>query len=80
MNKRIDYKDALQDDESLAIFLRAMAKFDHFFCSAMAQREDFTLKMEVHGNHGQLIHARVQMDGFERPPGVKMVRKRSRER
>jgi hypothetical protein len=62
-----NYRDVLKDDESLAIFLRGMAKFDKDFCDAMVQKEDFTLKMEIHGNRGSLIHCRVTKDGFERP-------------
>jgi len=61
------YREAIQDDESLALFLRSMKKFDQRFCDAMASGEDFTLRMEVHGNKGVLIHVRVQDDGFERP-------------
>ena len=61
------YQDVLCDKESLAQFLRGMAKFDQFFCNAMARGEDYTLKLEVHGNQGKLIHVRVLTDGFERP-------------
>ena len=59
-----------RDDESLAIFLRAMAKFDRQFCELMAAGVDFTLRMEIHGNCGEMIHCRVYSDGFERPSGV----------
>jgi len=55
------------DDESLAIFLRGMKKFDSYFCELMAASVDFTLRMEIHGNRGKMIHCRVQNDGFERP-------------
>lgn len=56
-----------QDNESLGIFLRGMKKFDVYFCELMAGGHDFTLKMEIHGNKGKMIHCRVQNDGFERP-------------
>ena len=66
-----DYRSFLRDDHSLAMFLRAMQKFDRAFCDAISGNEDFTLRMEIHGNQGELLHVRVINDGFERPPGVK---------
>ena len=63
----LGYKDVLEDKESLAIFLRTMAKFDKYFCEAMTSGVDFTLKMEIHGNKSELIHCRVHNDAFERP-------------
>ena len=67
------YREVLRDDESLAIFLRGMAKFDRLFCDFMACNEDFTLRMEVRGNKGCLIHCRVMGDGFERPHGLEKL-------
>lgn len=64
------YRVALKDEESLAIFLRCVKRFDQHFCDAMASGEDFTLRLEIHGNKGQLIHCRVNRDGFERPRDV----------
>lgn len=60
-------KKALKDDESLAIFLRGMAKLDHRFCDSLAGGEDFTLKFELRGDNGRLLHCRVLTDEFERP-------------
>ncbi len=75
-----DYRQVLQNEKSLAIFLRAMKKFDSFFCDAMMSKEDFTLRMEIHGNAGELLHARVTTDGFERPPGVEReIHKKTRD-
>lgn len=59
----------LKDDKDLAIFVRNMAKFDRFFCEAMTSGIDFTLKFEVRGDGGRLLHCRVGNDGFERPIG-----------
>lgn len=70
MNEKTDYRAAIKDDRSLATFLRNMSKFDRKFCEAMADGVDFTLRLEVHGNKGEIIHCRVQDDGFDRPPGV----------
>ena len=64
------YHEVLKDDESLKLFLAAMSDFDRAFCDAMAAGVDFTLKLEIHGNRGEMIHARVQGDSFRRPRGV----------
>lgn len=74
-----NYREALKDDESLAQFLSALRDFDRAFCDAMMAGVDFTLKLEVHGNLGEMIHARVQDDRFRRPSGVeRRVEKKSR--
>ncbi len=67
-NDKEGFREAFgSDDESLAIFLRNMAKFDKYFCDLMSSGIDFTLKMEIHGDKGRMIHCRVHNDGFERP-------------
>lgn len=66
----VDYREVLPDDESLALFLRNLAKFDRDFCTMIADGVDFTLKLEVHGNKGELIHCCVNSQRFERPRGV----------
>ena len=68
--KNTDYRKALNSEESLAIFLGKMALFDREFCDAMAAGDDFTLKLEIHGNKGEMNHSRVTSDRFERPSGV----------
>lgn len=68
-NRPKSYRDVLTDDESLAGFLAAMADFDRAFCDAMSSGADFTIKLEVHGNAGQMIHARASSDSFRRPSG-----------
>lgn len=70
MSNETNYREILSDNESLAIFLRAMSKFDGYFCAAMVGGEDFNLRIEVKGNQGELIHCRVVNDGFERPKAV----------
>lgn len=57
-------------NESLEVFTRQMQSFNQKFIDAMAGQVDFTLKLEVHGNKGCLIHARVQDDAFDRPSGA----------
>lgn len=58
------------ENESLEIFIRNMARFDQEFCDHLAAGTDFTLRLEVHGAAGELIHCRVYTDGFDRPAGV----------
>ncbi len=65
-----NYREALKDDESLALFLAAMADFDGAFCDAMMSGVDFTLRLEIHGNNKEMLHARVHNDSFRRPAGV----------
>ena len=64
------YKKVFKSDESLAIFLKNMAKFDRHFCEAMATGVDFTISLEVHGNVGQMVHCCVKNAGWERPKKV----------
>jgi hypothetical protein len=66
-HKENGYREALKDDVSLALFLRRMGDFDRAFCKAMNEGLDYTLKIEVHGNSGRLIHCRVSDDSFDRP-------------
>ena len=68
--KRTDYREALDDDESLASFLKAMRKFDLAFCDIMASGEDCTLRLEVRVHKNVLLHTRVYRDEIDRPVGV----------
>lgn len=70
MTKQSDYAKVLPHPDSLDKFVRSLAEFDRRFCDLMAQGGDFTLKIEIHGNKGELIHARVMSDNFQRPCGV----------
>jgi hypothetical protein len=58
----------LGNGESLSQFLGAMKDFDRAFCDAMVEGSDFTLKLEIHGDAGRMLHARVTSDVFRRPP------------
>ncbi len=68
------------NDASLALFLAAMHDFDSAFCDAMASGTDFTLRLEIHGDRGEMIHARVQDDQFRRPAGVERRLENSRQK
>jgi len=69
LNRDDNYRHILHDDESLSVFLRAMKLFDQRFCDVMSEGQEFTLRMEVHGIKGNLLHARVFSDGIDRPRG-----------
>ena len=67
--------ESLSDDEnSLAIYLHSMHKFDERFCEFMADESDFTLRLEVRGNKGSLIHCRVYNDAFKQPEKKKSLK------
>lgn len=63
-----NYRDVIEDDMSLKMFLTKLQEFDGQFCRLMFQQEDFTLKLEVRGVKGRLEHVRVLSDLFSRPP------------
>ncbi len=53
-------------DRDLMVFMKNMSKFDDKFSEMLASGLDFTLRFEVRGNKGVLMHCRVSEDGFER--------------
>lgn len=66
-------------NESLEEFLAAMRDFDQAFVDALASGVDFTIKLEVRGNLGEMLHAKIDADRWRRPKGVeKRVEKRRR--
>lgn len=67
MSDQSDYRSFLGNGESLSHFLAAMRDFDKSFCDSMASGADFTLKLEIHGDSGKMLHARVSSDVFRRP-------------
>ena len=75
------YRQTIENDEALTLFMASVGEFDRAFCDSMASGEEFTIKLEVHGNRGELIHVRVQDDAFRRPCGVeRRVEKKSAKR
>jgi hypothetical protein len=60
----------LKHQDSLEKFLRAMGSLDKNFCDLMVGGSDFVLKLEIRGNKGELLHAKVHHDEFHRPNGV----------
>ena len=74
------YRDVLQDNESLAVFLRSLAEFDAEFTKRMFDGKDFTIRLEVRGNKNELLHARVYAEAIDRPAGVdKRLAKKDQE-
>ncbi len=67
------YRDILKDDKELLIFLRTLKQFDAEFCRVMNGKLDYTLKLEVHGAAGKLVHCRMTNDSFDRPVGTRPV-------
>lgn len=55
------------DDDSLALFLSRMAKFDKLFCDSLASGDDFTIRLDIRGNRGRVIHCKVHMDEIAYP-------------
>lgn len=54
-------------DGSLLIFMKKMMEFDRRFCEVMASGNEFTVRIEVKGDKGKVIHCRVYNDEIERP-------------
>ena len=68
--EKSNFQDVIDRDEDLALFLKKMKEFDTAFCTEMIKRSDFTLRLEVHGNVGSILHVRVYQDSIDRPPGA----------
>lgn len=66
-NKPIDYQVVIDDDESLGMFIQAMREVQDRFCEAMTEGTEFTIRLEIHGAAGRIIHLRNGADGFRRP-------------
>jgi hypothetical protein len=58
------------ENESLEVFLAAMRDFDQAFVDALSAGIDFTIKLEVRGDLGEMLHARLVGDRWRRPSGV----------
>jgi len=59
---------AIGDDQlSIEDYSKNLREFNEDFCRNMFNRRDFTLKFEIHGNGGKIIHCRVSNDRFARP-------------
>lgn len=70
MNSENKSYESVISDDSLKLFVRKMSEFDKAFCDAMTKESDFTLRLELRGNIGELLHVRLYQDDMERPKGV----------
>jgi len=69
--KKNGWQDALSDNkEALCKVMEAMREVDQRFCDHVVNGEDFTISLELHGQSGELLHARVKDDSFRRPRGA----------
>ena len=59
----------INDDESLKLVLKKIAEFDKKFCELMFKMTDFTVRLEIRGNAGEIIHVRLNADDVARPKG-----------
>ena len=57
-------------EESLKEFLAAMRDFDQSFVDALVSGVDFTIKLEVRGDCGKLLHAKIDEGRYRRPSGI----------
>lgn len=65
----------LLPSEDLKLFMAAIADIDYLFCKVMGEKVDFNLKLEIHGNNGELLHIRSGLDEFRRPNNGKSGKK-----
>lgn len=63
------FSEAIKDNASLVLFLHKMKEFDDAFCDQMSKGSDFTIKLEVRGNKGEVLHVRTNVDAIDRPAG-----------
>lgn len=64
-------KDVIKGDDALNLFVRNLAKFDRQFCKSMFEGLDFTLRLEVRGVGGDLVHVRVYTDEVDKLKAVR---------
>lgn len=64
------FYEAISDEASLKLFLKKMKDFDEAFCREMFKGSDYTIRIEVRGNKGELIHVRTSIDAIDRPNGA----------
>ena len=69
------YGKIIRDNESLLLFMKQLSKFDRCFNDMMVAGADFTLRLEVHGDKGEVLHCRCDTDEIERPNGSGKKRK-----
>jgi len=64
-------QDVLEENQ-LVIFLRNLKDFEQTFIDMVVSEKDFTLRLEVRGDKGKLVHCRVSKDSFDKPVNRKL--------
>lgn len=78
MAKNSILREAVNDDDSLSLLLACMKEFEEAFCRNMFRSKEFSLKLDVHGAKGRIIHCRVVDDYTARPVYVHNPKNQSR--
>lgn len=63
----------LQDivtDDTVRLFVNKMKEFDASFVASLIKGEDFTIRLEVRGNKGEVLHIRLYEDSMSRVNGA----------
>jgi len=58
------------DQESLALLIEAFADLQQRFCDYFVRGMDYTMSLELRGDKGKLLHAKIADNTFRRPKGV----------
>ena len=66
-----DYPKIINDEGALALFMSQVKKFNEGFCTGMYDGDDFTVRLEVHGDKHNILHARAYVESIKRPIGKK---------
>lgn len=66
-----NYSEVIKDDTSLKLFLAKLREFDQHFVNEMVKGSDYTIKLEVRGCKGKVIHVRTNVDAIDRPQNMK---------
>ncbi len=69
----MDYGKVIKNNESLKLFTDSLGEFNQSFCDRMAAGDDFTIKLEVRGCKGELLHSKAENLGIKRPHGVEKI-------
>ena len=62
------YRKLLDNKGTLDTFNDSLRKFDQAFLDFLVAGSEFTIKLEVRGSAGKLVHCRVYTDDLERTP------------
>lgn len=57
--------------EDLRVFMDTLKQFNDAFSRLMVSETDFTLRLEVRGDGGRLLHCKCSSESFNRPIGTK---------